>query len=104
MYYTLGGNCIQRAYEVLFFSEMGEIGLWGQIPVAFGNLPYLRLFELSKNSLSGTIPPEIGVLSRLEVLDIANNNLNGIIPSHLGALTAAIIRLNRNDHFVGDDE
>ena len=63
-------------------SELLEINLQGSsqqgpVPDFFGELPLLKLFNLSHNSYSGSIPPSIYSVSNLECLDFGHNQLEG---------------------------
>ena len=59
---------------------LGDRGLSGRIPSAFGGLDKLERFSLQANSFSGGVPPSIWHLSNLTYLNFAGNLLTGTIP------------------------
>ena len=66
---------------------LGSNNLAGRIPPEIGNLPRLRILNMSNNSIDGPIPPAIGRLSRLEGLNLDFNSIGGPIPAEIGKLS-----------------
>ncbi|KAH0713622.1 hypothetical protein KY289_009581 [Solanum tuberosum] len=75
---TCGNKHRRVIWIVLTSSE-----LVGSLSPAVGNLSFLRVLWLSRNSFTGQIPGEIGKLSRLRMLNLANNSFSGEIPRNI---------------------
>ena len=64
-------------------------GVWGPIPLEFGQLQKLKRLDLGSNSVEGDLPPEIGNLPDLAELNLSENAFLGSdtsIPAALGNL------------------
>lgn len=87
-----------KIFRVNFLEISGEDGIYGEIPSAVGDLPYLEtlIFRLLPN-LTGPIPPAIGKLTQLGFLLLNWNNLTGPIPPFFSRLTNLLtLGLNNN--------
>ncbi|XP_059457827.1 probable LRR receptor-like serine/threonine-protein kinase At3g47570 [Corylus avellana] len=73
------GRRHQRVTELRLSSQK----LVGSISPSIGNLSFLRLLNLSKNSFSHKIAPQIGHLRRLLILQLSNNSFGGSIPANV---------------------
>ena len=60
--------------------------LTGLLPSELGQLPRLKILDVSINNLTGAIPSTFGNLSTLTILIIARNQISGEIPNELGCL------------------
>jgi Leucine-rich repeat (LRR) protein len=71
----------------------------GKLPPSIGNLPQLRVLNVSNNVLSGSfIPYEIGKLAdSLQSFDASNNKGTGLLPSILGDFSEASMQLSGNN-------
>ncbi|XP_073307918.1 uncharacterized protein [Primulina huaijiensis] len=58
-------------------------GLEGSLSPHIGNLSFLRIINLQKNSFHGQIPQEMGLLRRLEIVEFSNNSFVGEIPRNI---------------------
>ena len=57
----------------------------------------LEQMSFETNKLTGLLPSELGQLPRLKILDVSINNLTGAIPSTFGNLsTLTILIIARN--------
>ena len=73
---------------------LSSIQMTGVLSPAIGELVYLEILNLGRNSietndynqLTGTIPVELGKLSRLKWLNLSYNQFKGKIPEELGNL------------------
>ncbi|CAN1838502.1 LRR receptor-like serine/threonine-protein kinase EFR [Linum perenne] len=89
--------------------------LTGSIPLAFGNLSSLLVFDgtynqlsfdVAFNSLNGSVPPSLSNASNLtnathlENLAIENNYFGGSLPQHLGNLSKNLKSLSFNDNHI----
>nr|GLL37868.1 probable LRR receptor-like serine/threonine-protein kinase At3g47570 [Ipomoea trifida] len=72
-----------RKHQRVVKLNLTSSNLQGSLSPAIGNLSFLRVILLQKNSLSGIIPSEIGRLSRLQILSLANNSFSGEIPNNI---------------------
>ena len=70
----------------IWYLDLWNFGLNGEMPLELGGLSSLRILNLGGNSLTGEIPPELGDLSRLWTLNLSGNSLGGSIPPELGNL------------------
>ena len=70
---------------------LGNRGLSGRIPSAFGGLDKLERFSLQANSFSGVVPPSIWHLSNLTHLNFAGNLLTGAIPDEPPQLLERVV-------------
>nr|GMC75091.1 LRR receptor-like serine/threonine-protein kinase GSO1 [Ipomoea batatas] len=75
----------------LFYLDISDNKIDGNIPRWMGQMISLRELSLSKNHLEGLIPIELCSLEFLSILDLSENNLTGAL---------VILDLNYND-FVG---
>lgn len=66
-------------------------GVNGTLPETMGNLPNMKLLNLSDNSLLGQIPASLGSILELENLLLPNNNLTGVLPTSLGSLSDLVV-------------
>ncbi|XP_028067487.1 somatic embryogenesis receptor kinase 2-like [Camellia sinensis] len=81
----------------LFFSDLGNAGLSGQIVPQLCQLKNLKHLELYGNNISGSIPSDLGNLTNLVTLDLYLNSFTGPIPDTLSRLTKLqFLRLNNN--------
>ncbi|KAL5716195.1 non-specific serine/threonine protein kinase [Ranunculus cassubicifolius] len=72
--------------------------LQGTLSPWVGNLTFLRVIYLTKNSFHGRIPQELGHLVRLQYLFLDGNSFSGKIPSSLvNCSELLVINLNRNN-------
>jgi len=78
-----GGITCGRKHQRVVKLNLSSSNLQGSLSPAIGNLSFLRVILLYKNSLSGIIPSEIGRLSRLQILSLANNSFSGEIPNNI---------------------
>ena len=69
---------------------LGDLGLFGSIPMWLKNCTKLQVLDLSWNNLTGSIPPWIGSFPHLFYLDLSNNAFSGSIPPELFLLPALI--------------
>lgn len=76
----------------------------GQIPAAFGYLPFLETLILDQNSLTGNLPKSLENLSdSLVTLTVDRNELSGEFPnSLLSQLTSLRIFSGFGNQFTGD--
>ena len=81
---------------------LGDNELSGSIPTGLGNLPNLRVLDLSRNELTGSIPAELGSLTNLTHLLLNNNQLTGPIPTQLGDLTNLEKLMLSHNRLTGD--
>ncbi|KAE8732859.1 hypothetical protein F3Y22_tig00001713pilonHSYRG00133 [Hibiscus syriacus] len=83
--------------DKIFFNDLGDANLSGQLVPQLGQLANLQYLELYNNNISGTIPEELGNLTSLVSLDLFSNALTGPIPASLGKLRKLrFLRLNNN--------
>ncbi|CAL5429460.1 unnamed protein product [Camellia sinensis] len=119
-----GVSCGCRHQRVTVLN-LPSLGLVGPLSPYIGNLTFLRMIDLSKNSFHGEIPLEIGKLFRLQylqlfinsfegefpanlthcsdlrVISLVDNNLGGKIPSELGSLSNLIKFNVAKNQFTG---
>ncbi|XVF83990.1 hypothetical protein PTKIN_Ptkin16aG0539100 [Pterospermum kingtungense] len=77
-----GVKCGRRHRRVTKL-DLTALKLMGTISPYIGNLSFLRVLILYKNSFIQEIPQEIGHLRRLEDLDLERNSIGGEIPSNI---------------------
>ncbi|KAL5703333.1 non-specific serine/threonine protein kinase [Ranunculus cassubicifolius] len=78
--------------------NLTSCGLVGSVSPYIGNLSFLRVIDLRKNSLHGEIPQEIGRLYRLHTLLMENNSFSGNIPVNLSHCSNMVdLRLDYNN-------
>ncbi|KAI8028409.1 putative LRR receptor-like serine/threonine-protein kinase [Camellia lanceoleosa] len=73
-------------------SGLVSLYLWGNqfsgtIPVTVGRLGQLQRLYLNQNKLMGPIPDDMGQMTNLGLLDLGANMISGSIPLSLGRLT-----------------
>ncbi|CAL5330245.1 unnamed protein product [Camellia sinensis] len=73
-------------------SGLVSLYLWGNqfsgtIPVTVGKLGQLQRLYLNQNKLMGPIPDDMGQMTNLGLLDLGANMISGSIPLSLGRLT-----------------
>ncbi|KAH0714903.1 hypothetical protein KY284_007808 [Solanum tuberosum] len=78
----IGITCGNKHRRVIWI-VLNSSELVGSLSPAVGNLSFLRVLWLSRNSFTGQIPGEIGKLSRLRMLSLANNSFSGEIPRNI---------------------
>ena len=78
----LGISCSKR-HQRISGLDLDGYNLLGTISPYVGNLSFLRLIRLQRNSFFGEIPLEIGRLFRLQHLNLSDNKLEGKIPVNL---------------------
>ena len=71
----------------LFYLDILDSDLIGEIPSSFSNLKALSSLSLGHNNLNGTITLALSNLKELSYLDLQFNNLSGKIPSSLSNLS-----------------
>ncbi|KAL6873498.1 hypothetical protein ACP4OV_013580 [Aristida adscensionis] len=77
--------------------DVSERRLAGTLPLAVGDLAYLELFNLTRNTISGSIPASLGRLRRLSFLSLCDNAFTGEIPDALRNCTGlTTVYLNNN--------
>ncbi|KAL5569680.1 hypothetical protein UlMin_026255 [Ulmus minor] len=92
----LGITCGTRHRRVTSLILEGH-NLKGSISPHIGNLTFLKLISLQKNSFFGEIPWQVGHLFRLQHLYLTNNTLGGRIPvSLMNCSQLRTIRLSGN--------
>ncbi|XP_030476915.2 receptor-like protein EIX2 [Syzygium oleosum] len=69
--------------------DLGNNGLYGNLPDSLGNLKKLRYLQFLRNSFQGSIPRTIGNMSSLEEFYVANNKMSGI-PESFGQLSTLV--------------
>jgi len=98
----VGVTCDERHNRVNSL-KISNMGLRGTISPNLGNLSFLVILNLSRNSFSGQFPKEIYRLHRLKVISIAFNEFVGGIPEALGDLSQLqilYIGVNRFSGFI----
>ena len=80
-----GVLCSSRHQRVVSLNLTG-MSLLGPISPFLGNLSFLTVLALWRNSFYGQIPPQLGKLFRLRILRLSLNKLEGSIPSTLANL------------------
>ncbi|KAI4321801.1 hypothetical protein MLD38_035141 [Melastoma candidum] len=78
--------------------QLKRLNMTGVFPEEFGNLPYLRIIDLTRNYLSGTIPTSITRLP-LEILSALGNRFSGTIPKEIGDIST-LEELVLNDNLL----
>ncbi|TMW98232.1 hypothetical protein EJD97_004329, partial [Solanum chilense] len=78
----IGITCGNKHRRVIM-TVLNSSELVGPLSPAVGNLSFLRVLWLSRNSFTGQIPGEVGKLSRLRRLNLANNSFSGEIPTNI---------------------
>ncbi|XP_022772439.1 putative receptor-like protein kinase At3g47110 [Durio zibethinus] len=76
--------------------------LAGSVSPYIGNLSFLRVLNLARNSFSNEIPQKIGRLRRLEILELSNNFINGEIPSNLSGCSKLTFVHIRGNQLIGE--
>uniref|UniRef100_A0A7N0T6U4 non-specific serine/threonine protein kinase n=1 Tax=Kalanchoe fedtschenkoi TaxID=63787 RepID=A0A7N0T6U4_KALFE len=95
-----GVTCGKRHRRVTRIRVM-EQKLGGVLPPSIGNLTFLRVLNLSRNSLHGQVPKEIGHLRRLQYIDLAGNFFQGRIPIELSNCSNLQLMIMSNNNFSG---
>ena len=67
----------------MFYVNLSDNQLIGEIPVELGNMTKLSRLQLHQNRLTGQIPPELGDPAHLNTLRLAGNNFSGCVPPQL---------------------
>ena len=76
-----------KGEEHVVYLHLQYIGAHGEIPVAIGELKYLReLWIIGNDGITGPIPRSIGNLTELRDLTISGTSVSGTIPSCLVSL------------------
>ncbi|XP_059666250.1 receptor kinase-like protein Xa21 isoform X2 [Cornus florida] len=81
----IGVRCSTRHHRVTALN-LFDMGLRGTIPPHIGNLSFLTLLYIRKNSFHGDIPKEIGHLRRLEAISFYSNDFAGNLPKEISKL------------------
>ncbi|CDP18523.1 unnamed protein product [Coffea canephora] len=84
--YLFSGGISHALYEVknenqvLWYLDLGENSLSGEIPDCWMNYPHLERIDLNSNNFTGSIPRSLFLLEDLDYLGLGNNSLTGPIP------------------------
>ncbi|KAM4108612.1 hypothetical protein ACB094_03G057800 [Castanea mollissima] len=71
--------------------------LTGLLPSELGQLPRLKILDVSMDNLTGAIPSTFGNLSTITNLSIARTNISGKIPNELGRIhNLVMLQLSEN--------
>uniref|UniRef100_A0A7N1A9W1 non-specific serine/threonine protein kinase n=1 Tax=Kalanchoe fedtschenkoi TaxID=63787 RepID=A0A7N1A9W1_KALFE len=95
-----GVTCGKRHRRVTRIRVM-EQKLDGVLPPSIGNLTFLRVLNLSRNSLHGQVPKEIGQLRRLRYINLAGNSFEGRIPVEISNCSNLQVMDITNNNFIG---
>ncbi|KAH6788762.1 Leucine-rich receptor-like protein kinase family protein [Perilla frutescens var. frutescens] len=68
--------------------NLSGLNLTGNLSSAICRLPYLTMFNVSKNFISGPIPYDFNCFQNLEVLDLCTNRLHCEFPTQLCNITS----------------
>ncbi|XP_027155577.1 receptor-like protein EIX1 [Coffea eugenioides] len=68
-----------QVLEYLWYLDLGENSLSGEIPDCWMNYPYLNHINLNSNNFTGSIPRSLFHLEDLDYLGLGNNSLTGPI-------------------------
>lgn len=79
------------------FGIVGNENVVGHLPESLGDLPCLRMLEITHNGITGPIPASLGKASKLETLWLCYNQLSGEIPGELGELPLEGLNLTGNN-------
>ncbi|XP_048236305.1 receptor-like protein 46 [Ricinus communis] len=83
--------------SLMYFLDLSNNQLSGEIPENLGGLRYLKSLYLSSNRLSGKVARSVGDLQSLESLDLSHNNFSGEI-SQTFANLLQLTQLNLKDN------
>jgi len=101
-----GVSCFNTSAPYPFNTSVGAlslsgIGLIGSLPSQIGNMPYLSVLDVSRNSLASDIPSEIGGLTGAIAVDLSFNDFTSSIPAEFFDMSILVNLTVANNQISG---
>ncbi|KAI5600672.1 hypothetical protein BDE02_01G040500 [Populus trichocarpa] len=106
-YLDLSDNCLSGEIPDCWMTckELNILNLAGnnfsgRIPASLGSLVFIQTLNLKNNSFSGELPPSLANCTQLEILDLGENRLSGKIPSWIGENLSSLVVLRLRSNYL----
>lgn len=106
-YLDLSDNCLSGEIpdcwmmcKELNILNLASNNFSGRIPASLGSLVFIQTLNLGNNSFSGELPPSLANCKQLEILDLGENRLSGKIPSWIGENLSSLVVLRLKSNYL----